>query len=317
MPGENVFGGIMQIIQGITKFQLEGKSAAAIGKFDGIHKGHLALLTHILAQKKWGLKTAVFTFDPPASVFFGKTDGKELTPLREKRSFFEEIGVDYLIEFPLNKKTAAIPAERFVEQILASQMHTVYLAAGEDVSFGANGKGDKELLFALARRFGYEVEIIDKLLYKQREISSTYVRKELKQGNMETVSELLGRYYSLTGTVEKGNQLGRRLGMPTLNLYPGEDKLLPPNGVYYAYVHHKGIRYPAITNIGSKPTVNQTSRLSVETYLYDYDRDLYGEEIVTEFLHYKRPEHKFENVEALKSQMEQDLLEGRKYHRLI
>lgn len=317
MSGEDVFGGIMQIIQGTTKFQLEGKCAAAIGKFDGIHKGHLALLSRILEQKKWGLKTVVFTFDPPASTFFGKTDGKELTPLWEKRSFFEEMGIDCLIEFPLNAETAAIPAERFVEQILASQMHTAYLAAGDDVSFGDKGKGNKELLFQMERRFGYEVEIIDKLLYGQREISSSYVREELEQGNMETVSELLGRYYSVAGTVEKGNQLGRRLGMPTLNLYPDEDKLLPPNGVYYSYVHYEGKRYHAITNIGSKPTVNQTSRLSVETYLYQFDQELYEQEIVTELLHFKRPEQKFVDVEALRCQMERDLQEGRAYHGLV
>ena len=307
----------MQIIQGTTKFQLEGKSAAAIGKFDGIHKGHLSLLSRILEQKKWGLKTVVFTFDPPASVFFGKTDGKELTPLREKRSFFEEMGIDCLIEFPLNKETAAIPAERFVEQILSSQMHTVYLVAGEDVSFGDKGKGNKELLLQMERRFGYEVEIIDKLLYRQREISSTYVREELEQGHMETVAELLGRYYSVSGTVEKGNQLGRRLGMPTVNLYPKEDKLLPPNGVYYSYVHYEGKRYGAITNIGKKPTVNQTSRLSVESYLYDFEENLYEQEVVTELLHFKRPEQKFKDVEALKYQMEQDVREGRSYHGLL
>lgn len=307
----------MQIIQGTTKFQLEGKSATAIGKFDGIHKGHLSLLSRILAQKKWGLKTVVFTLDPPPSVLFGKTDGKELTPLREKRSFFEEMGIDCLIEFPLNEKTAAIPAERFVEQILAAQMHTVYLAAGEDVSFGDRGKGNKELLLQMERRFGYEVEIIDKLLYGQREISSSYVREELEQGNMETVSELLGRYYSVAGRVEKGNQLGRKLGMPTVNLYPGEDKLLPPNGVYYSYVHCEGERYRAVTNIGKKPTVNQTSRLSVESYLYDFEENIYEQEIVTELLRFKRPEQKFEDVEALRRQMEQDVQEGRAYHRLV
>lgn len=304
----------MQIIEGRTEFQTGGKSAVAIGKFDGIHRGHIALLEHILEQKKRGLLAVVFTFYPSASVFFGKGEERELTPLKEKREFFKKLGIDILIEFPLNKETAAIPAKDFVTEILVKQMQAAYIAAGTDLSFGDKGKGNKELLLQMADELDFQVEIIDKVMDKDREISSSYVRKEIEQGNMEKVSDLLGRNYSVTGTVEKGNQLGRRLGMPTLNLYPEEDKLLPPNGVYYSYVDCRGKRYKGITNIGQKPTVNDTLTVSVETYLYDFSRDMYGEKIITELIHFKRPERKFENVEALKTQVQADIEAGRCFH---
>lgn len=303
----------MQIINGSTKWVLEGKSAVAIGKFDGIHKGHLALLSHIIKQKEYGMKAVVFTFDSPASVFFGKEGEKELTTLPEKRKFFEKLGVDVLIEFPLNKETAAILAKEFVRDILAGQINAGYIAAGTDLSFGYKGEGNSKLLNEMADEFGYRVQIIDKLLYGTREISSTYVREEVESGRMENVQALLGRPYSITGRVEEGKKLGRRLGMPTVNLYPPKEKLLPPKGVYYSRTICKGREYRSITNIGFKPTVNDTSQISVESYLYDYEGDLYGEEIETKLFAFKRPEMKFEDVEALKKQMMLDVEDGKNY----
>lgn len=303
----------MRIISGSTDFVLEGKSAVAIGKFDGIHRGHLALMNHILEQKNEGMQAVVFTFDPPATVFFGRGGEKELTTLAEKRRFFESLGIDVLIEFPLNKETAAIEAEDFVKEILVKQIHAAYIAAGTDLSFGYKGLGDSVLLSALGEQFGYRVEIIDKLFFEEREISSTYVREKVLLGNMETVRELLGRPYSITGKVEQGKKLGRTLGMPTVNLYPPEGKLLPRKGVYFSETRCNGITYKSITNIGLKPTVNDTPAISVESYLYDFEGDLYGEEIETFLLAFKRPEMKFDSVDALKAQMLADVEEGRNW----
>lgn len=304
----------MRIIQDTTEFHIEERSAVALGKFDGIHKGHQALLSHILEQKENGLLAVVFTFHPSAAVFFGRGEGGELTTRMEKRKFFEELGIDVLVEFPLNAATAAITAEDFILRILKGSMNAVYIAAGQDVSFGYKGLGRRDLLEQMAGELDYQVEIIDKVYYKDREISSTYVREEVEEGNMETAKALLGRNYSIAGCVEQGNRLGRRLGMPTLNLYPEEEKLLPPKGVYYSRVLYEGCVYPGITNIGKKPTVNDSQQISVETFLYDFDKDMYGKEIVTELLHFKRPEQKFSDVQALKQKMEQDIEEGRIYH---
>ena len=306
----------MRIIEGKAEFQLESGCAAAIGKFDGIHRGHLSLLSHILEQRNRGSAGVVFTFDPPASVYFGKGGKGELTTREEKRRFFAELGIDVLIEFPLNKQTAATPADVFVQRILAGQMRAAFIAAGEDLSFGRGGEGDRRLLEKLAPGYGFEVQIIPKVLYEGREISSSLVREAVERGEMERARRLLGRNYSISGKVEPGRKLGRRLGMPTLNLYPPEDKLLPPRGVYYSRVRFPGGSCEGITNIGQKPTVNDTPAVSVETYLYGYEGDLYGEEIVTKLLHFRRPERKFRDVEELKRQMEADILAGKKYHKI-
>lgn len=305
----------MQIIEGRTKWKLEGKSAVAIGKFDGIHIGHQVLLLHIMEQKKKGMSAVVFTFNPPASAFFGKAGEKELTTLAEKRKFFEQMGVDVLIEFPLNRETAAIPAEQFVREILVGQMNTNYIAAGTDLSFGYQGRGNSELLKSMSAEFGYQVELIHKIFYEEREISSTYVREEVEVGHMEVVRALLGHNYSITGTVEEGKKLGRKLGMPTVNLYPPQGKLLPPNGVYYSDTICQGKKYHSITNIGKKPTVNHTEQISVESFLYGFTGDLYGEEVVTELLSFRRPEMKFESIEDLKRQMEEDVAAGEQFSR--
>ena len=304
----------MQIIKGTTEFQIEGRSAIAIGKFDGIHEGHIKLLSYILAKKAEGLKAVVFTFDPPASVFFGKAGDRELSPLSEKRKFFEKLGIDILVEFPFNHETAAITAEKFIEKILVFQMHAAYIAAGCDLSFGYQGRGDKELLQNLSTVYGYRAEIIPKVMEGDREISSSYVREEVEAGNMEKAKKLLGRAYCVTGIVEEGRKLGRRIGIPTLNLYPRADKLLPPYGVYFSRAVFEEKVYQGITNIGKKPTVNQTDAVSVETYLYDFHENMYGREITVELLHFKRPEYKFSGVEELKKQMEKDLAAGRFYH---
>lgn len=286
----------MKIICDTTEFQMEQKSAVAIGKFDGVHRGHMELLSHIIQMKKKKMAAVVFTFHPSAAVFFGQSKEAELTTRYEKRQLFESMGVDVLVEFPLNKETAATSPEEFVEKILARQMQAGYIAAGADVSFGYKGLGNKELLIRMAGQLDYQVEIINKVYEEAREISSTYVREEVEKGDMEKTARLLGRFYSFEGQVERGNRLGRKLGMPTLNLYPEREKLLPPKGVYYSRVLFEGGTYPGITNIGLKPTVNSTSHISVETYLYDFDKDMYGRKIVTELLQFKRPEQKFESV---------------------
>ena len=304
----------MKIICDTTEFQMEQKSAVAIGKFDGVHRGHMELLSHIIQMKKKKMAAVVFTFHPSAAVFFGQSKEAELTTRYEKRQLFESMGVDVLVEFPLNKETAATSPEEFVEKILARQMQAGYIAAGADVSFGYKGLGNKELLIRMAGQLDYQVEIINKVYEEAREISSTYVREEVEKGDMEKTARLLGRFYSFEGQVERGNRLGRKLGMPTLNLYPEREKLLPPKGVYYSRVLFEGGTYPGITNIGLKPTVNSTSHISVETYLYDFDKDMYGRKIVTELLQFKRPEQKFESVEMLKTQMEKDIAQGRMFN---
>lgn len=302
----------MQIIEQNTTFRLPERSAVAIGKFDGIHLGHQALIHKITEQKKNGFLATVFTFDTSASAFFGG-EARELTTRTEKRQIFEAMGVDVLIEFPLNPVTAATMPEVFVHRFLAEQMQAAYICAGPDLSFGKNGAGDYELLARLAGEHGYQVELIDKVMVDGEVVSSTRVREAVRQGEMEAAARMLGEPYSVSGRVEHGQRLGRRIGMPTANLLPEGDKLLPPNGVYYSRVRMEKKLYRGITNVGCKPTVSEERRMGAETYLYDFTGDIYGRDIRVELLAFRRPEMKFDSVEMLKAQMMRDIAAGRNY----
>lgn len=304
----------MRIIQGTEELQTDKKSAVAIGKFDGIHLGHQKLLNHILEQKEQGQLAAVFTFDPPPAVFFGSAQTKELMTREEKRRAFERMGVDLMVEFPLNRRTAAIGPEDFIEKILVGRLRAGYIAAGTDVSFGDGGAGNCMLLSSMASLYGYEVRIIDKVCFGGREVSSTWVREEVEKGNMEQAEELLGSPFSVSGKVVRGRQFGRTIGMPTVNLLPPEKKLLPPNGVYFSEVSARGKSFRGITNIGYKPTVSDERKLGVETCIYDFDGDLYGEDITVSLLAFHRKEQKFDGAEALKKQLTKDLADGRLFH---
>lgn len=302
----------MEIIEGTTNFILPQKSAVAIGKFDGIHLGHQKLLSRLLMQKAQGLLATVFTFDTQASAFFGGEE-KELTTTAEKREAFAALGIDVLIEFPLNRETAATAPEDFVQTYLGERMQAAYICAGPDLSFGKDGAGDFSLLARYADRFGYHTELIEKVRVDGEEVSSTRVREAVRLGRMEEAGRMLGKPYSAGGSVEHGKKLGRTLGMPTANLLPEVNKLLPPNGVYHTRVQIDGMQKScrAISNVGCKPTVSNENRIGIETYLYDFTGDLYGREISVEFLSFRRPEQKFDSVEALKTQVAADIAAGR------
>lgn len=303
----------MQIIQGTTEFILPGKSAVAIGKFDGIHLGHQKLLEKITEQKKNGLLAAVFTFSPAPEAFFSGKEIKGLMSTAEKRAAFEKAGIDVLVEFPLNKETASTKPERFVEEYLAEKLRAAFIVAGTDISFGQKGAGNAALLKRMADKFGYFVEIIDKVCVEGEEVSSTLVREALCMGDIKKTEKLLGTPYKISGIVSHGQKFGRTIGMPTVNILPPEEKLLPPNGVYYSAVWLDEKRYPAISNIGYKPTVSKEQVIGVETYLYDFSEDVYGRQIIVELLDFKRPEMKFDTVEALKAQMHLDMEEGKDF----
>ncbi len=300
----------MEIIREAAHFHLCRPTAVALGKFDGVHLGHRRLLDEILGQRQKGLAACVFTFDPPPSLFFGGGDGRELTTREEKRLLFERMGIDILIEFPLTGETAATPPEEFIRRILAEEMHTRFIAAGVDVSFGAGGRGNASLLENLAEECGYVPRIIEKVELEGQVISSSRVRKQVEAGNMPEAEKLLGMPYTVMGQVAHGKGLGRTLGIPTVNLIPPSSKLMPPCGVYASAVWLGGKRYSAVSNVGYKPTVTQEHILGLESYLYDFEDEIYGEEIAVQLLEFERPERRFENVEELKKQLEKDIRAG-------
>ena len=297
----------MKIITELDKLNIREKTAVAIGKFDGIHVGNKELLSKILDKKKDGLKATVFTFDPSPEEFFVGHPVTQLFTREEKLKAFKELGVDILVMFPLNDETAATDPEEFVRRILVDELKASYIAAGSDVSFGDKGKGDSKLLERLGKELSYELCIIDKVKIDGEEVSSTRVRNAVSDGDMDLTNRLLGTEYSVSGIVEHGNHLGRTIGVPTVNILPPSMKLLPPYGVYSSTVKVGGNEFKGMTNIGRKPTVSEKEKVGVETYIYDFDRDVYGEYIEVVLHSFVRPEIKFDNMEQLKKQIQQDI----------
>ena len=297
----------MRLITGTTEFETTEATAISLGKFDGLHMGHQLLVNRILKKKEEGLKALIFTFD------FG--DRPMLLLPEERRALLKKWGVDCLIECPFVESLAHMEAEDFVREILVKRLHAKYLAVGTDFHFGHNRKGSYQLLEAMQEECGFEVEVVEKACYDGEEISSTRIRRELEQGHMELVNQLLGYNFSVTGEVLHGRQIGRTLGLPTTNLLPGPGKLLPPNGVYATRTRIADEIFEGITNIGHKPTVGAEPRRGVETFLFDLDRNLYGDVITVNFYGFERPERKFESLAALKARIEQDVIWGREYFR--
>lgn len=297
----------MKIITRLDELNITDKTAIAIGKFDGIHLGHKKLLKLILDQKQDGLKATVFTFEPSPEEFFVGHPVKQLFTRNEKRKAFEAMGIDILVEFPLNAQTAATPPEDFVKSILVEDLKADYIAAGCDVSFGDKGRGDQHLLKSMSRELGFELCLIDKVMLDGEEVSSTRVRNQVADGNIPMAKRLLGSDYSISGIVEHGNHLGSTIGVPTVNLLPPVGKLLPPFGVYSSIVVVGDRVFKGMTNIGRKPTVSSNNQVGVETYIYDFDEDVYGKFIEVKLCEFRRPEMKFESVEKLKAQMKKDI----------
>lgn len=303
----------MKIIANTTDFYINKETAVAIGKFDGVHVGHRRLLDEILAQKQKGLAACVFTFNPTPAVLFGLSDGKELTTAEEKRRLFAQMGVDILIEFPLTYETAAISPEDFVTKVLSKRMNTRFVVAGKDLSFGNRGAGNARLLEQMGKTHNFTAQIIDKIMVQDTEVSSTYIRNLVEKGNMRAATAFLGMPYTIMGTVSHGNRIGRTLGFPTVNLLPGENKLLPPNGVYYSKVCWQGKEYRAISNVGYKPTVTEEKVLGVESYLYDFAEEIYDQTIEVRLLEFKRAEQQFSGLEELRMKLQEDIAAGRDF----
>ena len=292
----------MEYMKGIDGLYIQEETAVTLGKFDGVHRGHQKLLSRILEKKN--LKSVMFTIN-------GRKSGFVLTD-EEKRFMLEKTGLSYLIDCPFIPSVSGMEAEDFVREILVNRLHAKSIVVGKDFHFGYKRGGDASLLLWLQKKYGFQVEVVEKEQYKGRDISSTYVKEALEAGDMELVNDLLGYRYFISGEVLHGRRIGRTLGMPTTNLVPSTKKLLPPNGVYLSRTRIGEQAYYGVTNIGYKPTIGETFR-GVETYLFDFDGDLYGENIDVELWKFKRPEMKFDSVEHLKNQMQADIAFGKEY----
>ena len=212
----------------------------------------------------------------------------------------------------LNDQIKHMKADVFIRQILKGDLQASCVVVGEDFRFGHERKGSPELLEKYGEKYDYETIVIAKEMEGNRKISSTYIREELKKGNMEKIADLLGSPFFTAGVIEHGRGMGHRDFFPTANIIPPKSKLMPPNGVYVTVSHLEDGDYPGITNVGYKPTVGENF-LGVETNLFDCDLDLYGQKCRVDFYKYIRPEQKFTSFEALKAQIRRDIESGKNW----
>lgn len=286
-----------------AEFPKFSNTAVTLGKFDGIHRGHQKLLKVILERKAEGCTAVMCTFEAAKEMILSRT---------ERIRILEKMGLDALLECPLNEEIRRMRAESFVKEILVGALDASFVAVGEDFRFGHERKGTPQLLTEMGRKYGFEVAVIPKEMEGRRKISSTYLREELRYGNMEKFRSLMGMGFITDGIVEHGRGLGHKKLLPTVNLIPPKEKLMPPNGVYYTISRVGGREYCGVTNVGYKPTVGEAF-LGVETYLFDCAENLYGEFCSVEFCHFARPEQKFHTLEELKTQILRDAEGGRVY----
>ncbi len=299
----------MRIVKNPFEYVSEDPCAVTIGKFDGLHRGHRALITETVrnaARLSAGGRrclSCVFTFDNSPAMILSR---------KERRSALEKMGVDLLIECDFGPRVISTTADDFISGVLARRLRAVSVAAGEDFRFGYKRTGDAGLLLKRGGEYGFEVDIIPEILEDGVKISSTDIRECVLRGDMERAERLLGFPYYIRGRVIQGNQIGRTIGIPTANMIPDRSKLLPPNGVYFSETVLDGKPRRGITNIGTKPTVDGQF-IGVETYFFDTDGDLYGKNLTLSLRHFSRPERKFGSLEELKARIEKDREEGRAF----
>lgn len=277
-----------------------------LGNFDGVHKGHQQLIhlgRNIADQHDEEL--AVFTFHPQMQENFDPTFCYLLSN-QQKLQRFQQLEIDIVETVPFEANIAKLSPEAFVQEILVKRLRARHVVVGFNFSFGYKGAGNPVLLQQLGANYGMTVTVMEPCYVAGEIVSSTAIRNYLKAGVVEKANQMLGYAYSLQGIVLKGNQIGRTIGFPTANICPEKKKLLPANGVYAARTYVDDQVYPGILNIGLRPTIENSIGINIEVNLFDFDADIYEQEIRTELYYFLRKEAKFSGLEQLKKQLQHD-----------
>jgi riboflavin kinase / FMN adenylyltransferase len=279
-----------------------------IGVFDGVHRGHQEIIRQMTAGAHAnGAPAVLLTFSPHPAVVFGGPILKSITTPAERAEILDSLGVDVVITQPLNREVAAITAEDFM-QLLKQQLGLKKLFVGYDFALGHNRSGNLTRLTKIGAQIGYAVHPIAAFQIDGQTISSSLIRQQIADGNMVGAATKLGRYYSVSGPVIPGDGRGRTIGIPTANVDVAAEKALPANGVYVCWAYADGEIYPAVTNIGLRPTFTTGEVLPrVEAHLMNYSADLYGKTLKLDFVDRLRGEQKFPSVEALVAQIHADM----------
>ncbi len=282
-------------------------SAVAVGAFDGVHRGHQLLLrTAVKYAKEHGCVPAAVTFDPLPLEFLTKqsTDQRILLP-DEQLAMIKAQGIERVVVLPFNDALMNTTPEEFVS-VMAEKLRPRCLFMGTDFTLGRGRSGTPEVLAELGKRYGFDVEVLDKFECDGDVVSATRIRGLLREGKVEEAERLLGYPYFFSGVVEHGEARGRTLGFPTLNIRIPEEKIHLPHGVYAAYSTVDGVRYPAVADVGIRPTFGDLTSAIAEVHLLHTDGDFYDKTVKTEFIAHLRAEQRFDSIDALVAQIRKD-----------
>ena len=289
----------------------EQKRIFALGFFDGVHVGHQALLRACVAlAEKLDCAAAAVTFDRHPRALFTADPPPLISTAASRRLLLNRYGVTYVKQYPVVPEVMGMPWQDFLAELLAEG--AVGFVCGDDFHFGSRGEGNIHRLVEFCEERNLPCVIVPEQTLEGKRVSSTYIRRQIECGDMETAKRFLGHPHIVSGVVVPGKQLGRTLGIPTANIRLEEGLVVPKFGVYACRVHVDGKDYAAVTNVGTRPTVNGLG-ITVEPWILDFDGNLYGQEITLEFHRFLRPETRFDGLDALKAQINRDALETRAY----
>ena len=289
----------------------EDRRIYALGFFDGVHLGHQALLKACVElSKEIGVETAAITFENHPQSLFSKEIPALLTSLADRQRLMQRYGVKHTVPFPVTREVMSTNWRDFLDMLVASG--AVGFVCGDDFRFGNRGEGNGEKLKSYCAEKGLPCVIIPEQTMDDTRVSSTYIRRQIEEGDMATAVRFLGHPHILTGKVTDGRKIGRKIGVPTANLTVPEGVAVPKFGVYACRVEIDGIQYAAVANVGTRPTVGG-HRITVEPWILGFDGDLYGRELTLEFHKFLRPERKFDSLEELRAEIQKNALETEEF----
>ena len=296
----------MEYIHNTEQFQFHN-TVVALGKFDGMHKGHQLIFDELIKYKEMGYQAAVVYFDRPPLNMLKHKHMNVIYTTNEKTKLLAKRGIDIYIEHPFTDEFSHLSPEDFVIKVLLEKTGMKVLVVGDDCGFGYKRQGNVELLERMSKEYDFKLIVIPKLELEGEIVSSTRVRRLLSEGRIEEANRLMEDPFMICGPVVHGNHMGAEvLQMPTANQIPAEDKLLPPKGVYVSRIRYKDEIHYGISNVGVKPTIEGKKHMGVETYIFDFNKNIYNKEIEVDLLYFKRPEMKFDSLESLSLQMHED-----------
>ncbi|MEM6379479.1 MAG: bifunctional riboflavin kinase/FAD synthetase [Bacteroidota bacterium] len=300
----------MKVHQDLGKLPSFKNAVITIGSFDGVHLGHRKIIEHVnyLAKANGG-ESILITFHPhPRLVVYPKDQSLQLLNTVEEKIFtLKQTGLDHLIIVPFTVEFSQMTADEYILDFLVEKFSPKFIVIGYDHKFGLNRQGDIEYLKYHQEKYAYQVQEIAKQEIEKNSISSTKIRNAIQEGAISKANQLLGHRYLLTGEVIKGEQIGKTLGFPTANLQVKDaHKLIPPNGIYAVEVLHEDKRYGGMLYIGDRPSIAHLTNQTIEVNIFDFDRQIYGEEIQLELIDYIRGDMAFDNLEGLSAQLAKD-----------